>query len=102
MKKWTKETVFEESKKYSSRFEFKKNKSGAFRIAYMNGWLDEMTWLKRPKNYNFKWTRENVFTESHKYNTRGAFKGGCSTAYQVARRNRWLDEMSWLSKKNNK
>ena len=41
-KKWTKETVFEESKKYSSRSEFKKKKSGAFRIAYMNGWLDEM------------------------------------------------------------
>ena len=35
-----KETVFEESKKYSSRSEFKKKKSGAFRIAYMNGWLD--------------------------------------------------------------
>lgn len=43
-KKWTKETVFEESKKYSSRSEFKKKKSGAFRIAYMNGWLDEMIW----------------------------------------------------------
>lgn len=47
-KKWTKETVFEESKKYSSRSEFKKKKSGAFRIAYMNGWLDEMIWLVRP------------------------------------------------------
>lgn len=41
-KKWTRETVFEESKKYSSRSEFKKMSSGAFRIAYMNGWLDEM------------------------------------------------------------
>lgn len=39
LKKWTRETVFEESKKYSSRAEFKKMKSGAFRIAYMNGWL---------------------------------------------------------------
>lgn len=44
-KKWTRETVFEESKKYSSRSEFKKMSSGAFRIAYMNGWLDEMNWL---------------------------------------------------------
>ncbi len=39
LKKWTRETVFEESKKYSSRAEFKKMKSGAFRIAYMNSWL---------------------------------------------------------------
>ena len=37
-KKWSKETVFEESKKYSSRSEFKKNRGGAFKVAYENGW----------------------------------------------------------------
>lgn len=44
-RKWTRENVFEESKKYSSRSEFKKGSSGAFHIAYINGWLDEMSWL---------------------------------------------------------
>ena len=47
-RKWTRENVFEESKKYSSRSEFKKGSSGAFHIAYINGWLDEMTWLVHP------------------------------------------------------
>ena len=49
-RKWTKENVFIESKKYSSRAEFKKNKSGAFSVAYKNGWLDEMVWLKQKYN----------------------------------------------------
>ena len=35
-RKWTKDTVWQESMKYSSRSEFKKNSSGAFRIAYIN------------------------------------------------------------------
>ena len=64
-KKWTRETVFEESKKYSSRSGFKKNSSGAFSVAYENGWLPEMPWLKTPiRNKPTKWTREAVFEES--------------------------------------
>lgn len=38
--------------------------SGAFRIAYMNGWLDEMNWLIHPAPKPIKWTREAVFEES--------------------------------------
>lgn len=34
-RKWTRENVLEESKKYSSRSEFKKTSSGAFHIAYI-------------------------------------------------------------------
>ena len=36
-KKWTKETVFEEAKKYSSKSEFKKKNSSAFKVAYEKG-----------------------------------------------------------------
>ena len=95
-----KQNVIDESRKYSSRVDFRWGTPSAYRSAIDNGWIDEMEWLKRPQNYNLKWTRENVFTESHKYNTRGSFKQGCSTAYQVARKNGWLDEMTWLDVKN--
>lgn len=57
-RKWTRENVFEESKKYSSRSEFKKGSSGAFHIAYINGWLDEMTWLVHPAPKPNKWTKD--------------------------------------------
>ena len=92
-----KQTVMEEARQYSSRVEFRWGSTSAYKSAISNGWIDEMTWLKRPKNYNLKWTRESVFLESHKYMTRGAFKEGCSTAYQVARKNGWLNEMTWLT-----
>lgn len=96
-KKWTKETVFEESKKYSSKSEFKKKKSGAFRIAYMNGWLDEMIWLVRPTAKPIKWTKEAVFEESRKYFIVTEFMNNAVTAYTIAKNNNWLTEMDWLA-----
>lgn len=71
---------------------------GAYRASIDNGWIEEMTWLKRPKSYNYKWSRENVFIESHKYESRGAFKRGCPGAYKVASQNGWLAIMVWLKK----
>ena len=97
-----KQTVMEESRKYSSRVDFRWGSTSAYKSAISNGWIDEMTWLKRPQNYNFKWSRENVFMESQKYNSRSAFKKGCPSAYRVANKNGWLDEMVWLKQKYNK
>lgn len=97
-----KQNVIDESHKYSSRSEFRWGTPSAYRSSIDNGWIDEMTWLKRPKNYNFKWNRENVFLESQKYNTRGNFKKGCPSAYRVANSNGWLDEMAWLKKPTKK
>ena len=42
---WTKEQVFEESKKYTSITEFQKKSNGAYTKALKNNWLDDMTWL---------------------------------------------------------
>lgn len=89
--KWTKDAVFEESKKYKTRGDFQKN-SGAYRAALRNKWIDEMTWLKP----DIKWTKDAVFEESKKYTTRGKFKNGNQSAYNVARSNNWLNEMTWL------
>lgn len=98
-KKWSKETVFEESKKYSSRSEFKKNRGGAFKVAYENGWLFEMDWLKHPEPQPIKWTHEAVLEESKKYSSITEFNDKNASAYAVARKNGWLDEMTWLERK---
>lgn len=94
-----KQNVIDESHKYNSRVEFRWGSPGAYRSSIDNGWIEEMTWLKRPQNYNLKWTRENVFAESHKYESRGGFKTGSPSAYRVANINGWLVEMIWLTKK---
>lgn len=97
--KWTsKEAVLEESRKYHSRSEFKRNAGGAYNHALSNGWLDEMTWLKTPAK-KIKWTRAKVFEESHKYQYKGEFCNGSPSAYQVAKDNGWLEEMTWIKEK---
>lgn len=45
-----KENCIEESKKYKSRTEFQKKCVGAYIKSRINGWLNEMIWLKTVKN----------------------------------------------------
>lgn len=92
---WTKDRVFEESKKYQTRSGFKKSCLGAYKVALKNAWLDEMDWLKEAKKPSGYWTKEKVFEESKEYQSRSAFSMGCSVAYNIACENKWLDEMIW-------
>ena len=96
--KWNgnKDLVFEESKKYISKSQFKYNSSGAYYVACVNGWLDKMPWLKKAIWPKHKWTKDAVFEEAKKYSTRKEFKKGCETAYKSALKNDWLNEMEWL------
>ena len=91
--KWTKEVVFEESKKYSTRRQFEDGASSAYSKALQNGWLDDMPWLELTRK---SWTKEEVYKESKKYNSRVAFSRGTPGAYGIARREKWLDDMPWL------
>ena len=45
------------------------------------------------------WTYENCMEESKKYKSRSEFCKGNSRAYDVARRNGWLDDFTWLELK---
>lgn len=92
-KKWSKNRVFEESKKYHSRNEFKSNNESAYKVALTKKWIEDMVWLK-PKCH--KWSKDDILNEGKKYKTRRKFQEGCATAYQIARKNGWLDEMTWF------
>ena len=93
--RWTKEAVFEESKKYSTRRQFEDGASSAYSKALQNGWLDDMPWIEVTRK---SWTKEEVYEESKKYNSRVAFSQGTPGAYGIARREKWLDDMPWLTK----
>ena len=84
-KKWTYETCYEKAKEYKTRGEFKKGCSGAYQVARKKGWLDNYTWFKevvKPREY---WEiYENNCEKAKEYKTRGEFKKGCWTAYDVA------------------
>lgn len=46
-KKWNKESVFNECRKYSSRHELEKNNPYLYRVVKNNNWFVEMDWIKR-------------------------------------------------------
>lgn len=45
MKKWSRETCYEEAKKYKSRGEFQNGNVSAYGVARKNGWLDDYIWF---------------------------------------------------------
>lgn len=46
---WTKESCFEEAKKYNYRSDFSNKAPGAYKVACLNGYLDDYTWFSTPK-----------------------------------------------------
>lgn len=94
-----KENVFEESKKYSNRTEFKNKSGNAYNSALKNQWITEMPWLDKnlisyPKGY---WkNKENMMHEAHKYKTKEEFKEKNLSAYLAAYKYGYIDDMDWL------
>ena len=87
-----------EAKKYQYFNDFRANSHQFYMAARSRGWLKEYTWLIREpiEPYNKKWKYDTCYAEAKKYNTRSAFNKGCSSAYDVARRNGWLADYTWM------
>ena len=97
-----KKNVIEESKKYSSRTEFKKKSGNAYSSALKNKWINEMTWLDKNLKRHQKgyWKdKENIMQEAKKYSSKEEFKKGNLTAFLAAYKYGYIDEMHWLVKK---
>lgn len=94
--KWNKKTLFEESKKYKTIQEFYTFCRRGYDVARQNKWIEEMVWLSYKIRQPKYWTKDRVFEESKKYVKRNEFKKNSSRAYQIARKNGWLDEMTWF------
>jgi len=93
--KWTYERCSQESLRYETRGEFKKESPSAYNSSLRNGWLDEicdhMIEIIKPKGH---WDiKENCRKEALKYKTRTEFRRGSSGAYCSSLRNGWLDDI---------
>jgi len=90
---WTFERVKDEALKYSNRNSFRIGSPSAYISAHRNDWLDEiclhMQDLRKSNGY---WNIDRCREEASKYNSRKEFKDN-STAYQIAYKNGWLDEI---------
>lgn len=97
---WTKERCYDEAKKYKSKVEFQQKSGSAYVTAKKNGWMDDYTWFERPIVHNKKWTYETCLEEAKKYKTKTEFKNNNSGAYNVAYRNGWFVDYTWLEDGN--
>jgi predicted GIY-YIG superfamily endonuclease len=87
---WTYEKCLEESKKYDSRWAFRKGSKTAYEQSIKNGWVAEF--FPEIKKNKSKWTYERCFEESKKYKTRIEFIKRSKTAYVNAFKNGWIDD----------
>lgn len=94
--KWTKEKCFKEAQKYKYRKEFQRGSVGAYTRALRMGWLEDYTWFNRPQNWNQKWDEESCYDEALKYQTTGELKKEAPRVYELARKNKWLEDYVWL------
>ncbi len=89
-----KERCREDAKGYDTKNAWRKVSSGAYTVALKNGWLDEvcahMSRGCKPAGY---WTKERCHEEALKYQFKVDFSKGCTSAYSIAHRNGWLDEI---------
>jgi len=93
--KWTKEICSNLALKYNFRKDFQNNEKNAYSAAYYNNWLDEicghMDYKKLPNNY---WNIfENCRDEALKYKTKKDFYGKSEHAYNMALKNKWIDDI---------
>ena len=101
--KWNKENCQKEALKYKSRYEFNKKSKSAYGSALRNGWLDELCQhMVSIKNPRFFWNYDTCKIESMKYKSRSEFFKKAPYAYEVASKNKWLDDFFKKYQKENK
>lgn len=105
--KWTKKSVMLEAKNYQTRGEFLKGNGTAYRYAKENGMLDKLFPFKKdqkkaaiPATRGRKriWTKETCYAEAQKYTTLSEFRTNAPSAMDIAYKNGWLNEYTWLAK----
>jgi len=91
---WTKKKCHEEALKYKNRSNFKNTSPHVYEISRKNKWLNEtcshMISNTKPKNY---WTKEKCHEQALKFNTKKEFIINCNSAYNVSRKNNWLNDI---------
>ena len=99
----SKENVHKEALKYKHRIDFFNQSNGAWASANKNGWLDEVcSHMEKPQRI-LKWTKEVISDLVKDYDTKLEFRRENQSAYVIACRNGWWDEISeHLISKSNK
>ncbi len=98
--KYTYEVCYEEALKYKLRGDFAKGSPSAYNVAWKKKWLDDYVWFEDGVEVRTKkiqlWDYERCFEEAKKYVNYSDFRKYSVGAYSSARKNKWLDDYTWL------
>lgn len=96
---WTSERCHDEALKYTTRKDFQRGSGGAYNAARRKGLLDticaHMPKTNKPSGY---WTKNRCFREAQKNKRMSEFRKNCPSAFNIAWRNGWIDEIRDLLK----
>ena len=97
---WTRNTCYEEAKKYTSRGNFKEGCPYGYSSARKHGWLEDYTWFKpaRKQVSVGYWTYERCYEEAQKYSSLKEFGEHANGALQYASKMSWLKDYTWFEK----
>ena len=84
MKKWDKEKIIKDAKKYGTRSEWKRANGSAYHLTKMYNCSEEAM-AHMPTNAIKKWTKESVLEDSKKYRSRSSWQKRSSGAYDASR-----------------
>lgn len=91
--RWNREECIEEAKKCENRTEFYL-RCGTYQAAKRYGWLDEvLSYIPQKRKKNGYWTIDKCIEVASKYVKKIEFRKNGGSAYVIACRNNWLDEI---------
>lgn len=89
-----KENCHKAALEFSTRTDFHDGNRPAYSSCCVNNWLNEvcshMIEIIKPSGY---WTKERCHEEALKYNTKNEFSLGCSAAFSIAYKNKWIEDI---------
>lgn len=93
-RKWTKKRLESEARKYTSLKEWRACNAGALEAARRQGILDEITGhMVAGRKKSGTWTKAACAAEAEKHSRKVDFMRSCGSAYTIAYRNGWLDDI---------
>ena len=90
---WSFDKVKIEAKKYINRKAFQKGCQSAYNAAGRYGWLEEVCKHMLAPHQNVAYSLQELQEEANKYKTRSSFREENPSAYLVACRRKWLEQI---------
>ena len=100
---WNRDTCYMEASKYTTKSDFRYYSSSAYTAALKNKWIKDYTWFENGRKITAeklrKWNKDSCYKLALECHTRGELKKRNNAAYNVARKNGWLDDYTWMQRK---